>query len=223
MTDIQLHLKEILAELPPQTRLVAVSKFHPAEAIREAYDMGQRIFGESKVQELTGKYESLPKDIEWHFIGHLQTNKVKYIAPFVSMIHAVDSFKLLCEIDKQAAKVNRVIPCLLEMHVAQEESKFGFTFEECRAPLAEGEWKNLSHVSIAGIMGMASYTDDLHQIQQEFQSLSDFFKELKNSYFSGNSQFCELSMGMSHDYPEAVKRGSTLVRVGSKIFGDRIY
>ncbi|MCI5744336.1 YggS family pyridoxal phosphate-dependent enzyme [Phocaeicola faecicola] len=223
MTDIQLHLKEILAELPPQTRLVAVSKFHPAEAIREAYDMGQRIFGESKVQELTGKYESLPKDIEWHFIGHLQTNKVKYIAPFVSMIHAVDSFKLLCEIDKQAAKVNRVIPCLLEMHVAQEESKFGFTFEECRALLAEGEWKNLSHVSIAGIMGMASYTDDLHQIQQEFQSLSDFFKELKNSYFSGNSQFCELSMGMSHDYPEAVKRGSTLVRVGSKIFGDRIY
>lgn len=223
MTDIQLHLKEILAELPPQTRLVAVSKFHPAEAIREAYDMGQRIFGESKVQELTGKYESLPEDIEWHFIGHLQTNKVKYIAPFVSMIHAVDSFKLLCEIDKQAAKVNRVIPCLLEMHVAQEESKFGFTFEECRALLAEGEWKNLSHVSIAGIMGMASYTDDLHQIQQEFQSLSDFFKELKNSYFSGNSQFCELSMGMSHDYPEAVKRGSTLVRVGSKIFGDRIY
>lgn len=223
MTDIQLHLKEILAELLPQTRLVAVSKFHPAEAIREAYDMGQRIFGESKVQELTGKYESLPKDIEWHFIGHLQTNKVKYIAPFVSMIHAVDSFKLLCEIDKQAAKVNRVIPCLLEMHVAQEESKFGFTFEECRALLAEGEWKNLSHVSIAGIMGMASYTDDLHQIQQEFQSLSDFFKELKNSYFSGNSQFCELSMGMSHDYPEAVKRGSTLVRVGSKIFGDRIY
>lgn len=223
MTDIQLHLKEILAELPPQTRLVAVSKFHPAEAIREAYDMGQRIFGESKVQELTGKYESLPKDIEWHFIGHLQTNKVKYIAPFVSMIHAVDSFKLLCEIEKQAAKVNRVIPCLLEMHVAQEESKFGFTFEECRALLAEGEWKNLSHVSIAGIMGMASYTDDLHQIQQEFQSLSDFFKELKNSYFSGNSQFCELSMGMSHDYPEAVKRGSTLVRVGSKIFGDRIY
>jgi pyridoxal phosphate enzyme (YggS family) len=223
MTDIQLHLKEILAELPPQTRLVAVSKFHPAEAIREAYDMGQRIFGESKVQELTGKYESLPKDIEWHFIGHLQTNKVKYIAPFVSMIHAVDSFKLLCEIDKQAAKVNRVIPCLLEMHVAQEESKFGFTFEECRALLAEGEWKNLSHVSIAGIMGMASYTDDLHQIQQEFQSLSDFFKELKKSYFSGNSQFCELSMGMSHDYPEAVKRGSTLVRVGSKIFGDRIY
>lgn len=223
MTNIQLHLKEILAELPPQTRLVAVSKFHPAEAIREAYDMGQRIFGESKVQELTGKYESLPKDIEWHFIGHLQTNKVKYIAPFVSMIHAVDSFKLLCEIDKQAAKVNRVIPCLLEMHVAQEESKFGFTFEECRALLAEGEWKNLSHVSIAGIMGMASYTDDLHQIQQEFQSLSDFFKELKNSYFSGNSQFCELSMGMSHDYPEAVKRGSTLVRVGSKIFGDRIY
>lgn len=223
MTDIQLHLKEILAELPPQTRLVAVSKLHPAEAIREAYDMGQRIFGESKVQELTGKYESLPKDIEWHFIGHLQTNKVKYIAPFVSMIHAVDSFKLLCEIDKQAAKVNRVIPCLLEMHVAQEESKFGFTFEECRALLAEGEWKNLSHVSIAGIMGMASYTDDLHQIQQEFQSLSDFFKELKNSYFSGNSQFCELSMGMSHDYPEAVKRGSTLVRVGSKIFGDRIY
>ena len=223
MTDIQLHLKEILAELPPQTRLVAVSKFHPAEAIREAYDMGQRIFGESKVQELTGKYESLPKDIEWHFIGHLQTNKVKYIAPFVSMIHAVDSFKLLCEIDKQAAKVNRVIPCLLEMHVAQEESKFGFTFEECRALLAEGEWKNLSHVSISGIMGMASYTDDLHQIQQEFQSLSDFFKELKNSYFSGNSQFCELSMGMSHDYPEAVKKGSTLVRVGSKIFGDRIY
>ena len=210
-------------ELPQSVTLVAVSKFHPTEALMAAYDAGQRVFGESRAQELVQKAETMPSDVQWHFIGHLQTNKVKYIAPFVSMIHAVDSFKLLCEIDKQAAKVNRVIPCLLEMHVSQEESKFGFTFEECRALLAEGEWKNLSHVSIAGIMGMASYTDDLHQIQQEFQSLSDFFKELKNSYFSGNSQFCELSMGMSHDYPEAVKRGSTLVRVGSKIFGDRIY
>ena len=217
------HLQEVKATIDSGVELVAVSKFHPVEVLREAYEEGQRIFGESRVQELQAKQAALPPDIQWHFIGHLQPNKVKYIAPFVSMIHAVDSFKLLCEIDKQAAKVNRVIPCLLEMHVAQEESKFGFTFEECRALLAEGEWKNLSHVSIAGIMGMASYTDDLHQIQQEFQSLSDFFKELKNSYFSGNSQFCELSMGMSHDYPEAVKRGSTLVRVGSKIFGDRIY
>lgn len=223
MTDIQRNLKEIADRLPERTRLVAVSKFHPVQAIEEAYAIGQRIFGESKVQELEGKHAQLPADIEWHFIGHLQTNKVKYIAPYIAMIHAVDSYKLLAEIDKQAAKAGRNIPCLLEIHVAQEESKYGFSFEACRRMLEEGEWKSLRHITIAGIMGMATFTDDVQVIQREFQSLKDFYDELKTTFFKGEASFCELSMGMSDDYPEAVKCGSTLVRVGSKIFGNRIY
>ncbi len=154
--DIQANLKEVLDQLPEGVRLVAVSKFHPNEAIEEAYKVGQRIFGESREQELSTKYETLPKDIEWHFIGHLQTNKVKYIAPYIAMIHAVDSYKLLAEIDKQAAKYNRVIPCLLEIHIAQEESKYGFTFDTCRQMLEEGGWKQLKHVCIAGVRGMGT-------------------------------------------------------------------
>lgn len=221
--DIQTNIKEILTELPSGVRLVAVSKFHPNESIEAAYQAGQRIFGESKVQELTEKYRTLPKDIEWHFIGHLQTNKVKYIAPFISMIHAVDSFKLLEEINKQASKVNRIIPCLLEIHIAQEESKYGFTFESCREMLQEGAWKNLKNISINGVMGMATNTEDSDEIRKEFKQLHDFFTELKQTYFPNKAQFCEISMGMSHDYPLAIEAGSTLVRVGSKIFGDRIY
>lgn len=221
--DIQANLKEVLTSLPAQVKLVAVSKFHPNESIEQAYRAGQRIFGESKVQELTGKYETLPKDIEWHFIGHLQTNKVKYIAPYIAMIHAVDSYKLLAEIDKQAAKNGRVIPCLLEIHIAQEESKYGFTFQECRKMLEAGEWKNLTHICIAGLMGMATFTEDETEIKKEFDSLKQFFNEIKQNYFADRDTFREISMGMSHDYPLAIEAGSTLVRVGSKIFGERIY
>lgn len=221
--DIQANLKEVLTSLPAQVKLVAVSKFHPNESIEQAYRAGQRIFGESKVQELTGKYETLPKDIEWHFIGHLQTNKVKYIAPYIAMIHAVDSYKLLAEINKQAAKNGRVIPCLLEIHIAQEESKYGFTFQECREMLEAGEWKNLTHICIAGLMGMATFTEDETEIKREFDSLKQFFNEIKQNYFADRDTFREISMGMSHDYPLAIEAGSTLVRVGSKIFGERIY
>ncbi len=221
--DIQANLKEVLDQLPEGVRLVAVSKFHPNEAIEEAYKVGQRIFGESREQELSTKYETLPKDIEWHFIGHLQTNKVKYIAPYIAMIHAVDSYKLLAEIDKQAAKYNRVIPCLLEIHIAQEESKYGFTFDTCRQMLEEGGWKQLKHVCIAGVMGMGTNTDDEKEVEKEFRSLADFFKSLKQDYFSQTDSFKEISMGMSHDYQIAIKCRTTLVRVGSKIFGERIY
>lgn len=221
--DIQANLKEVLDQLPEGVRLVAVSKFHPNEAIEEAYKVGQRIFGESREQELSTKYETLPKDIEWHFIGHLQTNKVKYIAPYIAMIHAVDSYKLLTEIDKQAAKYNRVIPCLLEIHIAQEESKYGFTFDTCRQMLEEGGWKQLKHVCIAGVMGMGTNTDDEKEVEKEFSSLADFFHSLKQDYFSQTDSFKEISMGMSHDYQIAIKCGTTLVRVGSKIFGERIY
>ena len=221
--DIQANLKEVLDQLPEGVRLVAVSKFHPNEAIEEAYKVGQRIFGESREQELSTKYETLPKDIEWHFIGHLQTNKVKYIAPYIAMIHAVDSYKLLAEIDKQAAKHNRVIPCLLEIHIAQEESKYGFTFDTCRQMLEEGGWKQLKHVCIAGVMGMGTNTDDEKEVEKEFRSLADFFHSLKQDYFSQTDSFKEISMGMSHDYHIAIKCGTTLVRVGSKIFGERIY
>lgn len=221
--DIQANLKEVLDQLPEGVRLVAVSKFHPNEAIEEAYKVGQRIFGESREQELSTKYETLPKDIEWHFIGHLQTNKVKYIAPYIAMIHAVDSYKLLAEIDKQAAKHNRVIPCLLEIHIAQEESKYGFTFDTCRQMLEEGGWKQLKHVCIAGVMGMGTNTDDEKEVEKEFRSLADFFQSLKQDYFSQTDSFKEISMGMSHDYHIAIKCGTTLVRVGSKIFGERIY
>ncbi|WP_072531711.1 YggS family pyridoxal phosphate-dependent enzyme [Bacteroides ilei] len=221
--DIQTNLKEVLNDLPQDVRLVAVSKFHPAEAIQAAYDAGQRIFGESKVQEMDEKHGKLPEDIEWHFIGHLQTNKVKYIAPYVALIHAVDSYKLLVEVNKQASKVNRIIPCLLEIHIAQEESKYGFTFESCRTFLQEEAWKELTNVRIEGVMGMATNTDDENEIRKEFESLHRFFNELKENYFKEQPYFKEISMGMSHDYKIAVAAGSTMVRVGSKIFGERIY
>mgnify|MGYP001508505425 FL=1 len=217
------NLKQVLAELPQGVRLVAVSKFHPNEAIEEAYQAGQRIFGESKVQEMTAKYESLPKDIEWHFIGHLQSNKIKYMIPYVAMIHGIDTYKLLAEVNKQAGKAGRTVNCLLQIHVAQEETKFGFSPEECREMLDAGEWKALAHVRICGLMGMASNTDNIEQINGEFRLLSSLFKEIKENWFADSDVFRELSMGMSHDYHEAIASGTTLVRVGSKIFGEREY
>ncbi len=220
---IEENLKQVLADLPKGVRLVAVSKFHPTEAIEEAYKAGQRIFGESKVQEMTGKQEALPSDIQWHFIGHLQSNKIKYMAPYVSMIHGIDSYKLLCEVNKQAEKVQRTIDCLLQLHVAQEETKFGFSLEECRDMLSMGLWKELKNIRICGLMGMASNTNDEEQIKGEFKALHTFFNEIKETFYANSPWFCELSMGMSHDYRIAITEGSTLVRVGSKIFGNRIY
>lgn len=217
------NLKQVLVDLPAGVRLVAVSKFHPNEAIEEAYSAGQRIFGESKVQEMTAKHESLPKDIEWHFIGHLQTNKIKYMASYVAMIHGIDSYKLLAEVNKQAIKAERVINCLLQIHIAQEETKFGFSAGECKEMLASAPWKSLKNVQICGLMGMASNTDDSKQIDREFCSLNNLFKELKTTHFSDSEAFRELSMGMSHDYEQAIAQGSTLIRVGSKIFGERNY
>lgn len=223
MSHIQEEIRRITSELPAHTRLVAVSKYHPEACIEEAYAVGQRVFGESHVQELRRKYEALPKDIEWHFIGHLQTNKVKYIAPFVSMIHAVDSMKLLREIERQAEKANRRISCLLQLHVAREETKFGFSPDECRELLAEGEWRELSHVNICGLMCMASNTDDMEQVRKEFHTAYELYLELKDRHFALSPDFKECSWGMSHDYPLAVEEGSTLIRVGSRIFGERVY
>ncbi len=217
------NLKQVLTGLPQGVRLVAVSKFHPNEAIEEAYRAGQRIFGESKVQEMTAKYESLPKDIEWHFIGHLQSNKIKYMIPYVAMIHGIDTYRLLTEVNKQAAKAGRTVNCLLQIHVAQEDTKFGFSPKECREMLGAGAWKELTHVHICGLMGMASNTDDIEQIGREFRLLNRLFHEFRETWFAGSDDFCELSMGMSDDYHEAIAAGSTLIRVGSKIFGERNY
>jgi pyridoxal phosphate enzyme (YggS family) len=218
---IKAHLEEIRASLPASTILIAVSKTHPIERIREAYEAGQRDFGENKVQELVEKYEALPKDIRWHMIGHLQSNKVKYIAPFVYLIHGVDSFNLLKEINKQGQKNGRQIACLLQFHIAQEDTKFGLSLEEAKAFLAGPEFSLLNHVRICGVMGMATFTENTTQIRKEFQSLHAIYQQLKSSYFSSNAEFKEISMGMSDDYPIAIEEGSTLIRVGSKIFGKR--
>lgn len=221
--DVAKNLHEVVDTLPSGVRLVAISKFHPNEYIEVAYREGQRVFGESHEQELARKVESLPKNIEWHFIGHLQTNKVKYIAPYISMIEAVDSMKLLKEIDKQAAKHERVIDVLLELHIAEEETKYGLTLDACRNLLEEGEWRNLKHVHIAGLMMMASNVDDEQQIASEFDTAKDFFDEVKARYFADDPTFKERSWGMSHDYQIAVRHGSTMVRVGTRIFGPRVY
>lgn len=218
-----IHLNEVRATVKQGVELVAVSKFHPAALIKEAYDQGQRIFGESRVQELQAKHEALPADIQWHFIGHLQPNKVKYIAPYISLIHAVDSYKLLAEINKQAAKHDRVIPCLLELHIAQEESKYGFTPEACTALLEDGAWRALKNVQIAGLMCMASNTPDMGQVRSEFHQARVYFDELKQRFFADDPHFCERSWGMSHDYDVAMDEGATLVRVGTAIFGEREY
>lgn len=218
-----IHLNEVRATVKQGVELVAVSKFHPAALIKEAYDQGQRIFGESRVQELQAKHDALPADIQWHFIGHLQPNKVKYIAPYISLIHAVDSYKLLAEINKQAAKHDRVIPCLLELHIAQEESKYGFTPEACTALLEDGAWRALKNVQIAGLMCMASNTPDMVQVRSEFHQARVYFDELKQRFFADDPHFCERSWGMSHDYDVAMDEGATLVRVGTAIFGEREY
>lgn len=211
------NIQNIKAEIAPNARLIAVTKTKPVEMLMEAYNADFKRYGENKVQEMVTKYEQLPKDIEWHLIGHLQTNKVKYIAPFVAMIHSVDSFKLLQEINKQAAKNDRVIDCLLQIFIAQEETKFGLSEEEATELLASEAFRQLTNVRIAGLMGMASNTEDEDQVRREFKGLKQFFDSLRAVYPS----ITELSMGMSGDYRMAVEEGSTLVRVGSAIFGSR--
>ena len=223
MTDIKRNLRRVLSDLPPHVQLVAVSKFHPQESIMEVYQEGQRVFGESHEQELSKKVVALPKDIEWHFIGHLQTNKVRFIAPYISMIEAVDSLRLLKEIDKQAARCGRVIKVLLELHIAEEETKYGLTLEACRELLSGSEWRTLNHVRICGLMMMASFVEDEEQIRREMTLAADFFDEMKSTYFADDEAFCERSWGMSHDYPIACECRSTMVRVGTTIFGEREY
>ncbi len=217
------NLKRIREELPPHVRLVAVSKTKPATDVMEAYRAGQRDFGENKVQEMVAKREELPSDIRWHMIGHLQTNKVKYIAPFVHLIHSVDSFKLLRTIDKEGRKNDRVLDVLLEVHIAREPSKYGFTREDLLAMLREGAWRQLDHVRICGVMGMATFTDDTDQVREEFRTLRHCFEELREEFFAGAGHFREISMGMSGDYRIAVEEGSTIVRIGTLIFGERNY
>lgn len=223
MFPVRESIRQILSELPEGVKLVAVSKFHPNDYIEAAYQEGQRVFGESREQELAKKVVSLPQDIEWHFIGHLQTNKVKYIVSYISMIEAVDSLKLLKEINKQAEKCNRDVDVLLELHLAKEETKSGFDLDECRALLESGEWRQLTHVHIRGLMMMASFVDDENQIREEMMQASDFFDEVKEKYFHDDPLFCERSWGMSHDYQIAIECHSTMVRIGTNIFGPRVY
>ena len=219
------NLELIRSTLPAGVGLVCVSKFHPAAMIREAYMAGERLFGESRVQELCAKHEELGDltDLRWHFIGHLQTNKVKYIVPFVDLIHGVDSPRLLREINKEAVKVGRVVNCLLQVHVAREETKFGFSPDELLAYMEQGEWRVCSGVRICGVMGMASNTDDVSCVRDDFRRIQEVYLQLKHLYFSDASSFCELSMGMSGDYQYALECGASLVRVGSSIFGHRVY
>jgi pyridoxal phosphate enzyme (YggS family) len=218
---IQKQLNKLKNSLPSHVTLIAVSKTKPISAIQEAYDAGQRHFGENKVQEMAEKQEQLPKDIFWHLIGHLQTNKVKYIAPFVSLIHSVDSLKLLQEINKQAIKNARVIDCLLQFHIAKEETKFGLSIEEAIELLESTEYNELKNIRLVGIMGMASFSDDLKVVHSEFQQLRSIYDHLKNNYFAQHNSFKEISMGMSGDYEIAIQEGSTMVRVGGLIFGSR--
>lgn len=221
--DVKGNLRKVKASLPCGVRLVAVSKYHPNEYIMAAYEEGQRVFGESHEQELARKRDELPKDIEWHFIGHLQTNKVKYIAPYIAMIESVDSLKLLQEIEKQGARCGRVIDVLLELHIAQEATKYGLTPDSCRQLLAEGQWREMSHVRIRGLMMMASFTEDERRVRSEFTAARDFFDEAKDRYFAADYYFDQRSWGMSNDYRIAVECGSTMVRVGTTIFGPRVY
>ena len=218
MPDIRKNIEAIRATLPNRVTLIAVSKYHPIESIEEAYSAGQRDFGESKAQDLRIKQQSLPKDIKWHFIGHLQSNKIKYIASFIHLIHSIDSLRLLQEVDRQAEKNQRVISCLLQIHIAEEESKFGFSPEECLNMLEEGEWRNLKHIQIRGLMCMASNTNNAIQIKEEFLSVKRLFDIIKDKYFCNEESFDTFSAGMSDDYPIAIEAGSTHIRVGSGIF-----
>lgn len=217
------RLNRIIQNLPEGVRLAAVSKTHSPEQIMEAYQAGQRCFAENKAQELAAKYPVLPADIEWHFIGHLQTNKVKYITPFVAMIHSVDSLRLLQAINREANKNDRIIPCLLQFHIAGEETKFGLSPEEADYLLRSAEFRVLQNIRIAGVMGMATFTEDWQQVRTEFRNLKNIFDRLKRDFFSEDPHFREISMGMSDDYSIAIEEGSTLVRIGSSIFGARNY
>ena len=218
MTMIKDRISNLTKSIPQNVTLVAVSKTKPVSAIKEAYEGGQRIFGENKIQEMVSKYEALPTDIEWHMIGHLQSNKVKYMAHFVSLIHGVDSLKTLKEINKQAKKHDRTIRCLLQVRIAKEETKFGMTFDEIKELFQSKELVNLKNIKIVGLMGMATFTEDTNQLYLEFSSLSTLFNSFKDEY-----QLTELSMGMSGDYKIAIENGSTMIRVGSAIFGERNY
>jgi pyridoxal phosphate enzyme (YggS family) len=217
--SVSQNLARIREEVSAHVKIVAVSKMMPVDRIMEAYQAGQRLFGENKMQEITDKHPLLPGDIRWHFIGHLQTNKVKYIAPFVDMIESVDSLKLLAEINKQAEKNNSRIKCLIQFHIATEESKFGLDLAEADALLNSLEYKEMRNVVICGVMGMASFIDDLTQVRNEFRNLKDIFNHLKMNYFSDIPAFCEISMGMTGDYAIAIEEGSTIVRIGTGIFG----
>lgn len=222
-TDIASNLEHIRSSLPAGVKLIAVSKTKPVEDIREAYACGQRLFGENRPQEMAAKYRELPKDIEWHMIGQLQEKNVKYIAPFVTLVHSVDSLKLLQKIDREAEKNGRVIDCLLEFHIAREMTKSGLSKEEACRILESDVYAALSHIRILGVMGVATYTDDRTQIRSEFRRLRQIFEELRNMFFADKAYFREISMGMSGDYPIAVEEGSTMVRIGSSIFGKRVY
>jgi pyridoxal phosphate enzyme (YggS family) len=221
---IKSNIKDLLTELKDtKAKLIAVSKTQPIEKIREAYEAGHKIYGENKAQEMTTKYQALPKDIEWHMIGHLQTNKVKYIAPFVALIHSVDSIKLLEEIDKQGKKADRIIPCLIQVHIAKEETKFGFDPDEVASLLSESSLLPLKNIEVKGLMGMATFTENEELVRKEFRSLKTLFNDLNKSKLPSNVKMEELSMGMSSDYKIAVEEGSTYVRIGTAIFGERNY
>ena len=220
---IKENLNIVRATVPSNVTLIAVSKTKPVSDLQEAYDAGQRIFGENKALEMRDKHQVLPNDIQWHFIGHLQTNKIKYIAPFVTLIHAIDSLSLLEAVNKEAVKNSRVIDCLLQFHIAQEDTKFGLDIEDAKALLESDSFKDLKNINIVGVMGMATFTDDADQVRNEFKNLKNIFDTLKENYFRDKDSFKEISMGMSDDYPIAIEEGATMVRVGSKIFGARNY
>ena len=217
------NLETVRKTIPSGVLLVAVSKTKPVEDLQEAYDAGQRVFGENHALEMRDKHEVLPKDIDWHFIGHLQTNKIKYIVQYVRLIHSIDTFNLLQAVNKEAVKHDRVVDCLLQFHIAEEETKFGLSMEEAEEILNSDIFKTMKNVRICGVMGMATNTDNMTQVRKEFHHLKEIFNTLKTKYFADCEWFKEISMGMSHDYPIAIEEGSTMVRVGSKIFGERVY
>jgi PLP dependent protein len=221
--SVSKNLISIKASIPDHVALVAVSKTMPASVLSEAYEAGQRLFGENKVQELANKQPLLPSDIKWHFIGHLQSNKVKYMASFVHMIESVDSLKLLVEINRQAEKAGRVINCLLQFHIAEEESKFGLNRDEASQIIQDPVIKQLGNICLAGVMGMATFTEDMAQVRKEFRQLRQTYEWLKSEFFPSDERFKEISMGMSGDYPVAIEEGATMVRIGSLIFGERNY